>query len=80
MEAEKKLEYFRKKIIIIYIQVLIQLQEQDQMVLSFIIALQKKQIKLSKKKIYFFVTQGDNINTAQQMLQEHSVLTNNQKK
>ena len=50
MEAEKKLEYFRKKIIIIYIQVLIQLQERDQMVQSFIIALQKKQIKLSKKR------------------------------
>ena len=74
----EKLDILEKKIII-YIQVLIQLQERDQMVQSFIIAPQKKQIKLSKKRSISFVILEVNTNTVQQMLQEHSVLTNNQK-
>ena len=47
------------------------------MVQSFIIAPQKTNKVIKKRSIS--QDQGDNINTAQQMLQEHSVLTNNQK-
>ena len=60
-QAQSKLENFRKKIKIIYIQVLILLLVQEKMELSYII----KQIKLNQKKlkrmIFFYVTQVDSI-------------------